>query len=116
MPFHPSTIQRFKSQHLLLDELFKGRDRQWNVAAEGGKWSMQEQLAHLGRYQEIFESRIQRILKEEGPDVGRYVSDTDNGFPAWLESSVPDILQRLYIRRDLLIRQLGVIRSAICFS
>jgi len=47
------------------------------------KWSIFENLAHLGRYQEIFISRIQQILQGQNPSFQRYVAEEDPGFESW---------------------------------
>lgn len=105
MPFHPITLQRFETQHLVVQELLRGRINLDEVPAPG-KWSARQHLAHLGRYQEIFQLRLKRILEEQNPALDRYLSETDNGFPAWEDAPVSDIIERLNIRRGLLIRQL----------
>ncbi len=54
------------------------------------KWSIKENLAHLGRYQEIFLERVDRILVENQPAFGRYKAENDPEFANWkvLETSL----------------------------
>ena len=106
MPFHPSTLTRLQTQHHALDELLKSAQHIADIEPEPGKWSIRQQVAHLGRYQEIFQARLKGILDEHNPALDLYFAETDNGFVAWEEASLADILQRLHIKRDLLIRQL----------
>ncbi len=107
MPFHPITLQRLQSQHQMLDELLKGSAAALDIAPAPNKWSVRQHVAHLGRYQEVFQHRLKRILEEHQPQLAQYHSETDNGFVAWEEASIGDILQRLHIQRDLMIRQLN---------
>lgn len=76
---------QFLTQNLSTDDL--------QLQAEGGKWSVKDQLAHLGRYQEIFLIRINRILAEDTPEFRRYTSEEDAGFNKWTEKSLDSILE-----------------------
>jgi uncharacterized damage-inducible protein DinB len=49
------------------------------------KWSIFENMAHIGRYQEIFITRIQMILANQNPSFERYVAEEDSEFTAWLK-------------------------------
>jgi hypothetical protein len=60
------------------------------------QWSAHEHLAHLARYQEVFlTARVRRILDEEGPELGRYRAEEDEGWPAWQRLSTGEVLDRL---------------------
>ncbi len=49
------------------------------------KWSALEQLAHIGRYTDVFrEQRVAIILQEPEPAFGRYRADDDPGFAEWV--------------------------------
>lgn len=51
---------------------------------EPGKWSIHENLAHLGRYQEVFLARLELLLATaEPPTFPRYVADDDPPFAEW---------------------------------
>lgn len=67
-----------------------------------GKWSAHEHLAHLARYHEVFRERLERMLTEEGPSLGRYRAEEDPGWPAWPARDPGDVRRRLLEqRRDL---------------
>jgi hypothetical protein len=60
------------------------------------QWSTHEHLAHLARYQEVFLiARVRRILDEDGPDLGRYRAEEDEGWPAWQSLRTDEVLERL---------------------
>jgi hypothetical protein len=67
-----------------------------------GKWSVAENIAHLGRYHEIFLDRLQRILSEDDPVFERYVADNDPGFSEWRQLNFNTLLQKFYSSRKLL--------------
>ncbi len=67
------------------------------------KWSIHENLAHLGRYQQVFRKRISSILKEDNPQLARYVSEKDPGFNHWVNLPPREVLKRIKADRDLII-------------
>jgi hypothetical protein len=68
-----------------------------------GEWAAQENLAHLARHQDVFLSRLRRILAEDGPDLGRYRAEADSEWPAWRDLPVDEALARLRARRAELV-------------
>ena len=58
------------------------------------KWSIHQNLVHLGRYQEVFHKRMEKILLEDTPDVGRYVSTEDPGMAEWSSLSTQEVLDK----------------------
>jgi uncharacterized damage-inducible protein DinB len=70
------------------------------------KWSAHENLAHLGRYQEMFSERVDRILQEDAPEFGRYRAEDDQGFLQWVALSTADVIKELQISRDYMRRKL----------
>ena len=69
-----------------------------------GRWSILENAAHLGRYHEVFRARMERILDEERPNLGRYSAEDDSEFADWLARLPDDVLSGLSKRRADLIR------------
>lgn len=59
------------------------------------KWSIHENLAHLGRYQEIFQDRVETILKETRPLFDRYQAENDPGFSPWLKLPSDELLVKM---------------------
>lgn len=57
------------------------------------KWSIHEQLCHLGRYHEIFSQRINRILEEDTPQMNRYKAEDDKDFHHWLSKNKVQVLE-----------------------
>lgn len=69
------------------------------------KWSIHENLCHLGRYQEVFHRRMEKILLEDTPDVGRYVPTEDPGMEAWLTLSTKEVLTKTQAFRKAFAQQ-----------
>ena len=67
-----------------------------------GKWSVAENIAHLGRYHEIFLGRLQKIISEDDPLFERYVADNDPGFSEWCQPNFNSLLQKFYSSRKVL--------------
>ncbi len=87
------------SQHHQIPYLIKGFSEVFLIKRhQPEKWSIKENIAHLGRYQEIFLNRINLILKTENPQFGRYKAEKDSDFQKWLDLNQEEILERL--KRD----------------
>jgi uncharacterized damage-inducible protein DinB len=71
-----------------------------------GKWSAQEQLAHLARYHLIFLQRIERILTEQMPEFPRYRAEDDPEWTTWTSMPAQQVLVRLSSMRIKLMAQL----------
>ncbi len=63
------------------------------------KWSIFENLAHLGRYQENFISRIQQMLQSKNLVFSRYVAEEDEGFARWCNKTFNQVDQDFRIKR-----------------
>ncbi len=68
-----------------------------------GAWSAKENLAHLARHQVVFIERLDRILHEEKPQLGRYSAEKDSEWPTWSRLPVDEVLRRLKDARRRLI-------------
>lgn len=99
------TSLRLRMQHQpsALDHLLYGLDETGLVQRpDKDKWSILENIAHLGRYHEVFKERMQRILDEEHPHFTRYVADTDEGFTNWCKYDPATLMRHFYdSRKDL---------------
>lgn len=71
-----------------------------------GKWSAAENLAHLGRYHEIFLERIERILKESNPAFERYRAEEDPRWEEWRALGYKDVAGKLAALREKLVARL----------
>jgi uncharacterized damage-inducible protein DinB len=69
-----------------------------------GDWSARENLAHLARHATVFLKRLDRILGEHAPRLGRYRAEDDPEWPLWSELPTDEVLRRL---RDARRRLLG---------
>ena len=68
-----------------------------------GDWSARENLAHLARHATVFLERLDRILREDAPKLGRYRAEEDPEWPQWSGLSLEDALARLKEARRRLI-------------
>jgi uncharacterized damage-inducible protein DinB len=68
-----------------------------------GKWSILENIAHLGRYHEVFMARMKRVLDEENPDLGRYRAEDDPEAAAWTVLPQSKQMTRIKQRRRELL-------------
>jgi len=75
------------------------------------KWSVHENLGHLGRYHQVFLERLQRILKEDRPTLPRYRAEEDERWPVWAAKSPTLVLSDLQRLRKQLIETLGNLSS-----
>src|SRR5437588_11510773 len=97
------TAVRLRDQLASLDVFVANKTaEEWNREPSTGKWSARENLAHLGRYHEVFLERIRRILSEDHPTLTRYRAEDDREWPRWVTLSTDDLLGRIgTLRREL---------------
>jgi uncharacterized damage-inducible protein DinB len=87
--FSASQLYRLRHQHETLRELVTGlTEAKLRMPVNPGKWSAQQNIAHLAAYQPVFNERLKRIQSENEPQFERYVADND---PAFLEASQKDV-------------------------
>jgi uncharacterized damage-inducible protein DinB len=65
-----------------------------------GKWSLKELVAHLWRVQEVFEGRIESMLTQSNPAIGRYEPDGDTEFQEKLKSTTGELLEGFRTERE----------------
>lgn len=76
-----------------------------------GKWSIKENMAHLGRYHEIFRHRIESILAMDKPEFGRYKAENDPDFLAWKALEVSLITEKTSQIRSEITKELETLHS-----
>lgn len=105
MSLAPSTRVRLETQLDALEALVAlGPPETFDVRPPSGEWSARENLAHLARHAEVFLERLERIRREDRPDVGRYSAERDPGWPAWAGRPLAEVLARLREVRSWLLR------------
>ena len=81
MELYPSIKDRLNSQHLAIKELIKNLDGEFiSRRPEVRKWSIQENLAHIVCYHQVFLNRMYKIIKSENPYFERYRAEDDANF------------------------------------
>jgi uncharacterized damage-inducible protein DinB len=103
-----SRLQRCETQlRDFLDEALRGVPVEKILEpAIPGKWSAHENLAHLGRYHDIFLDRIERILTETNPAFDRYRAEDDPAWEAWRALSYKEVAGKLASLREMLVARL----------
>ena len=98
-----SLLLRLQYQPEVLKLLLAGLDKETTKQRPmPEKWSVAENIAHLGRYHEVFLERMHRIVHEDNPSFERYVADTDPGFSAWCKLDFGELLQKFHMSRKAL--------------
>lgn len=89
---NPSILYRIKNQYHQVDDLLYEVSQHFMCHRhKPGKWSIQENLAHLGRYHEVFNERLALILIDTTPIFERYKAEEDPLFRSWLKLPVKQI-------------------------
>ncbi len=58
-----------RNQYLMLDDLLQNINKNSLVLkSQNGKWNVFENIAHLGRYNEVFFNRMQQIQNKNNPE------------------------------------------------
>jgi uncharacterized damage-inducible protein DinB len=70
-----------------------------------GKWSAHEHLAHLARYHEVFLERLDRVLAENRPQLGRYRTEDDPGAAPWFSLPTAQVIERMRKLRARLVER-----------
>jgi uncharacterized damage-inducible protein DinB len=105
--FYPSLLERLLSQHQALSPMIAAlTQEQLQAQPLPGKWSVQEQVAHLVSYQPAFLSRVYRILDTQDPLFEPYVGDDDPVFLYWRRQSMGTLLEELETDRQKIIQLL----------
>ena len=95
---------RLETQLDALDAVLAGATaEQIGRRPASGDWSARENLVHLARHATVFLERLDRILREESPRLGRYRAEDDPEWPAWASLSIDEAVRRLRdVRRELI--------------
>jgi hypothetical protein len=99
-----SQLLRLKTQLASVDVLFAGASpERIDRRSASGKWSARENLAHIGRYHEIFLERVRSILAETSPQFARYRAEEDPGWQEWASKPFEEVRSQLTALRLKLI-------------
>jgi uncharacterized damage-inducible protein DinB len=110
--FYPSLSERLLTQHKALALIIAPlTEEQLLQQPQPGKWSVQEQIAHLVGYQPLFLGRLHRILDTQEPFFEPYVGDDDPVFLYWRRQSADTLLKELEADRQQIIQLLQSLSS-----
>jgi uncharacterized damage-inducible protein DinB len=77
-----------------------------------GDWSARENLAHLARHHSVFHDRLERLLAEDRPQLGRYRAEEDPKWPEWSRLPLDEIVERLRSLRRRLVERVRSLTPA----
>jgi len=103
-----AVLSRMNTQLAGLPALLESVPRSAFDRRIAGKWSVTENIAHLGRYHEVFIERVHRLLSEEAPEFDAYSAEGDPEWAEWQGRSFEELMQRLHAARDALV---GVLKD-----
>ena len=108
-----SQLVRLKTQLASVDVLFAGASpERIDRRPASGKWSARENLAHIGRYHEIFLERLRRILAETSPQFARYRAEDDPGWQEWASKPFEEVRSQLSALRLKLIERIAGLQAS----
>jgi uncharacterized damage-inducible protein DinB len=108
-----SQLVRLKTQLASLDVLFAdASSERIDRRPASGKWSARENLAHIGRYHEIFLERLRRILAETSPQFARYRAEDDPGWQEWASKPFEEVRNQLSALRMNLIDTIAGLQAS----
>lgn len=103
MEIPSSSLIRLQTQHQALQGLTHGLPvEDLTFRPDPDKWSIHENIAHLGRYQEIFLGRLHQILKQDIPRFAQYRAEWDEASSIWMNKSPDQVIDDLFAQRNLL--------------
>ncbi len=107
MPLSASIGTRLRHQHETIRELIGNLPAATlKSRIQPDKWSAFENIAHLAAYQPVFGIRLEVIARDSSPVFERYIAENDPFFPAYLEMTLPQLLDGIDRRRALIFSQL----------
>jgi hypothetical protein len=101
MKLSESARARLASQHLTIPEIISGvPEARIHFNPMPGKWSIHDNIAHLARYNVIFQERLNTIMSADAPVFPRYNADEDTLFPQWQQMQTPALLSSVSAERE----------------
>jgi len=70
------------------------------------KWSLKELVAHLHRVQQVFEGRVDAMLKRDNPEIEPYEPEGDSLFETMAARPASAVLSAFFGDRERLLRRL----------
>ena len=99
MILYKSLYDRLRNQHESIDSIISNIDsNRLMLKPQEDKWSIHDNIAHLGRYQHLFLERINAILNTSQPMFDRYKAEHDPDFKKWQNLSNEDLI--LTLKKD----------------
>lgn len=111
-PGYASQIQRCEAQLSdFFTEVLSGLFGDLTRRVVPEKWSVQENVAHLARYNEIFLQRVHRILTENKPALPRYRAEEDPDWERWRKRPYGELIGAFAELRGELVNKLKLLND-----
>lgn len=105
MSIYASIFDRLKTQHEAISQIISKLDKNRMVLRPlPNKWHIHDNIAHLAKYQPVFIDRVNNILSESEPFLGRYKAEDDPEFADWQTWPIDTLLNRLAIDRKTIFK------------
>lgn len=106
MKLSESALSRLTYQHLTITEIVEAvPDARLHFNPAPGKWSINDNIAHLARYNVIFRERLKKIQEQDAQQYPRYNAEADPEFPLWKQKSTAELLQSISMEREIITRE-----------
>ncbi len=103
-----SILERLQTQHLSLRTIISHLNAEKLIIRPvPNKWSIRDNMAHLARYQKIFDERIDKMLLSNTPVFEPYKAENDEYFEKWLQKNPESLMIEINSDRIGLIQKLG---------
>ena len=105
-------ITRLQTQLQALEVILQAPKEALEARPIPGKWSARENLAHIGRFQEVTAERLETIPSQDNPTLASRTPENDPGSAAWMELSLEEVIQRTVAFRPILISKVAQLPEA----
>jgi len=75
------------------------------------RWSALDNLAHLGRYHEVFQERLDQMLRTKSPTFSRYRAEDDPLWEAWRKLTATEVLTKISSLREQILARLKTLQA-----
>lgn len=105
-------LQRLESGLSALELILKAPPEALDAHPIPEKWSARQNLAHLGRFHEVFLARLEQILAEDNPRLVSRTPENDPDLAGWMELPTLEIIRRMQALRPKILERLRGLSDA----
>ncbi|HEU4743315.1 MAG TPA: DinB family protein [Meiothermus sp.] len=105
-------LQRLETQLSALELILKAPPEALDAHPIPEKWSARQNLAHLGRFHEVFLARLEQILAEDNPRLASRTPENDPDLAVWMELPTAEVIARIKALRPKMLERLRGLSDA----